>query len=91
MSRSDTSENPDKANIQGVNMNLVKIKILVRCQPRHKAGVNFIVGASALLTDFEKGRSNKRMTIYVDRPSNSWTVDINMHEHMNPDKPCIGS
>ena len=31
-----------------------------RCQPRHNAGVNFMGGEAASLTNPEKGRSDKR-------------------------------
>ena len=58
-----------------------------RYQPRQKVGVNFTGGASALLTDFKKGRTDKRTVIHVDHLSDASTMDRNMHERMTLDKP----
>ena len=84
MSRLDIYANPEKSNTQGVEIHLVTIKgTFHRIQ---KAGVNFTGGASALQTDLEKGRTEKRMTIYVVRLNNALTVDRNKHDHMTTDE-----
>ena len=50
-------------------------------------GVNLTGGASTLPTDLEKGHADKQMIINVDHPSDASTLDINMHESMNPEEP----
>ena len=47
------------------------------CQPRQKVSVNFPGGGYASPPDLKEGRTDKRLTIYVDRPSDAPTVDRN--------------
>ena len=58
-----------------------------RLQMRKKVGVKFTGGTSASPADLAKDFADKRMIINVDCPSDTSTVDINVHDHMNPEKP----
>ena len=60
---------------------------MFRSQPLHRAGVNFTGGGAASPTNPKKGRADKRTIIYIDRPSDTLTVDRNMHGSMTPDEP----
>ena len=55
LSRSGTAENPAQANIQGVEINLVKKTIKGRCYTRQEVGVNIIGGEAVSLTNPKKG------------------------------------
>ena len=44
ISRLDTAEKPEKANIQGVGTNLVKKNPMGRCYPRQRAVVKYMGG-----------------------------------------------
>ena len=82
----DTAEKPEKANIQGVEINLVKMSNNGRKPDRANIGRKQMGGTAALLTKPEKGRAGKRTIINVDRKSDELTVEKNMHESMTPDE-----
>ena len=58
LSRSGTAENTAQANIQGVEINLVKKP--GRCYTRQEAGVNIIGGEAVSPTNPEKGCTDTR-------------------------------
>ena len=67
MSRSYKAEKLDKSNIQGVEIHLVKHNNNGRKADRASLGRIQTGGAAALPTDPNKGRSDKRTSINVDR------------------------
>ena len=80
MSGLDTDENPEKEDIQDIEIHLFKINNNVQ-----KGGCDSLVsrktgGASALPIDPAKGRAVKQTIINVDRPSETSTMDRNMHD-----------
>ena len=60
MSRSDMSEKPEKSNIQGVEINLLKLNNKWKITTMPFMAVNFTGGGSASSTNPEKGRAGKR-------------------------------
>ena len=51
------------------------------------AGINYMGGASVSTTDLKKGRADKQTIINVDCLSDALTVDKNINELTNPEKP----
>ena len=82
----DMAEKPEKANIQGVEIHLVKMSNNGRKSDRANLGKKQMGGTAALLTEPEKVRADKRTIINVDRKSDASTVKKNMHECMTPDE-----
>ena len=86
MSISDMAEKPAKANIQGVEIHLVKINNNGRKSDRASHGRIQTGGGAASPTDPEKGRADKRTIINVDRHIDKSTVNKEMHERMIPEE-----
>ena len=59
LSRLDISEKPVQVNIQGGELHRVKKNKMGRCNPRQKAGVNYMGGEADSPTDPEEGRADK--------------------------------
>ena len=83
----DMAENLAKANIQGVEIHLVKINNNGWKADRASRGRIQTGGAAASPSDPEKGRADKRTRINVDRQIDKSTVEKNMHERMTPEEP----
>ena len=80
------AENPEKANIQGVEIQLAKINNNGRKANRASLGRIFTGGTPTSPTDPEKVRADKRKIKNVDRQIDASTREKNMHESMKPEK-----
>ena len=83
----DMAENLAKANIQGVEIHLVKININRRKANLASRGRIQTGGVAALPTGPEKGCADKRTIINLDHLIDESTPEKNMHERMTPEEP----
>ena len=81
------AEIPEKANIQGIEIHLVKINNNGWKYDRASLGRRQTGWADPSLTDPKKGHTDKRMIVNVDRQSDVSTAKKNIHGHMTPDEP----
>ena len=79
--------NPDKANIQGVQIHLVKVHNNGRKADRSSIVWTHKGIVAALPTDPEKGCADKQKIISVDCQIDNSTVEKDMHECMTPEEP----
>ena len=84
------AENLVKANIQGVDMHLVKINNIGLKANRASLGRILKGGGYASSTNPEKGRAGKCKLKDSVRPSDVTNGDKKMHNCMDPDRPCLG-
>ena len=89
MPKSYTAENTSQADIQGIEIKLVKLNNNWQKPTMSVLAGNFTGGGAALQTNPDKGRANKRRINDIDRTSNGLTMDKNMHECMDPDETQI--
>ena len=87
MSGSDTAQKPAKANIQSVEIHLVKINNNGQKADCSSLGRKQTRGSSTSPTNLKKVCADKQTTINVDHPSDASDADKNMHEHINLEKP----
>ena len=86
----DTVEKPEQADIQGVEINVVKQSVNGHTPAAPEGRCNFMGGGASSLTNYQKGSADKRKINYVDGPSHASTVDKNIHECLDPYEPIIG-
>ena len=79
------ADNPEKANIQGVEINLVEINNNGRKSNRASLGRTQKGGGSDSPIDPKKGRADKRKIHNVPRQIDTFTGEENMHERMTTD------
>ena len=87
MSGSDTAQKPAKANIQSVEIHLVKINNNGQKADCSSLGRKQTRGSSTSPTNLKKVCADKQTTINVDRQSDAFTVKKNMHKRTTPEKP----
>ena len=85
------TENTGKSNIQGVEIHPLKINNNGQKTDRASLGRIQTGVSSTLPIDPKKGRANKPTILNVYRQIDTLTMEKNMNERMNLDKPCIGS